>query len=350
MNEKKYFDGTDFSSTKRNIEYINLKNTEKYIMNNRNQKLHTRHVFTDKHPPDAIIICLHGYGSHINRFVYKKLYENLTNNGYAFIGLDFHGHGYSDGERALVTNYIHLIEDVLCLLVDIFRNGSSTGVGLCKIPFYIMGHSMGGAIAILTSLLLTNYSVNFSKGILQSEFYTENKDFIHRKISPYFKGCVLMCPAIDINICSFPFLNYFIKKIPFSYASNYSIPKYILDESKYNNLCWSCPKYLKYIEDDGYPNNPKGIGYGGNIKLGTLNSIITLSDTVKNKIKHIEFPFIVMHDSIGDSVVKSSGSKFLIDNSCSKDKIYIEIKDGLHDMLANKTDETIKHILKWLNK
>jgi alpha-beta hydrolase superfamily lysophospholipase len=342
MSDKQYI-------KKENTSYINLPNSEKYITNSRNEKLHTRHVFTDKRPPKAIIICLHGYGSHINRFVYRKLYENLTQHDYAFIGLDFHGHGYSDGERALVKNYIHLIEDVLCLLIDIFRNGSLTGVGLRKIPFYIMGHSMGGSTAILTSLLLTK-SNKFKNECSSSEFYNENKDFIQKNISPHFKGCILISPAVDINISNIPFLKRCISSLPLNVVSNYSIPKFILDENRYNHLSWSCPRYLKYIEDDGYPNNPNGIGYGGNIKLGTLQSIIVLSDTVKNKIKHIEFPFIVMHDSIGDTVLKSSGSKLLINNSCSKDKIYTEIKDGLHDPLANKTDETIKHILKWLNK
>lgn len=73
----------------RNTHYINLPNSEKYIINCRNEKLHTRHVFTDKLQLKAIIICLHGYGSHINRFIYKKLYENFTQHNYAFIGLDW---------------------------------------------------------------------------------------------------------------------------------------------------------------------------------------------------------------------------------------------------------------------
>jgi alpha-beta hydrolase superfamily lysophospholipase len=332
------------------MEYKNLQNTERYIINNRNEKLHTRHFYTDKYPPKAIIICLHGYGSHINRIIYKNLYENLTNNGYSFIGLDFHGHGYSDGERALVKNYVHLIDDALCLLLDIFTNIPNRygfqvpQVFQKKTPFYIMGHSMGGSIAILTSLLLNvPNTVTFT-----STFYKENKDTIQTQIAPFFKGTILLCPAVEL--INLPFVNTIVNQLSFSYTSNYSIPKFIFDESKYNSSIWSCPKYLKYIEDDGFPNNPNGIGYGGNIKFGTLCSILKLSETVKKNIERINFPFIVMHDSIGDIIVKSSGSKLLIDNSKSRDRIYIEIKDGLHDILANKKDETIKHILKWLNK
>lgn len=208
---------------------------------------------------------------------------------------------------------------------------------------------MGGSTAILTSLLLTKSNI-FKNVCSSCEFYNENKDFIQKNISQYFKGCILISPSIDVNFSNIPFLKRCISSLPLNIVSNYSIPKYILDENKYNHLSWSCPIYLKYIEDDGYPNNPNGIGYGGNIKIGTLQSILALSDNVKNKIKHIEFPFIIIHDSIGDAVVKNSGSKLMIDSSLSKDKIYIEIKDGLHDPLANKTYETIKHILKWLNK
>ena len=147
------------------MEYKNLPNTEKYILNNRNEKLHIRRIFTDNYQQKAIIFSLHGYGSHNNRFIYKKLYDNLSNNGYEFIGLDFHVHGHSDGERALVKDYVHLIDDVLCLLINTFINMSTlnellqskgiptTGILQAsynisnKIPFYIMGHSMGGSIA-----------------------------------------------------------------------------------------------------------------------------------------------------------------------------------------------------------
>lgn len=164
--------------------------------------------------------------------------------------MDFNGHGYSDDERVLVKNYVHLFEDVLCLLIDIFINGSLTGVSMYKIPFYIMGHSMGGSIAILTSLLLDKSNI-FKYENYSSEFYNKNKDFIQKNISPYFKGCILIFPSINVNFSNIPFLKRCISSLPLNVVSNYSIPKYILDENRYNYLSWSCPIYLKYIEDDG---------------------------------------------------------------------------------------------------
>lgn len=91
--------------------------------------------------PDAkwLAVLVHGYGEHVGR--YEHVAEALVAAGAVVVGADHVGHGKSDGERVLVNNF----EDVVS---DVDRVVSAAGTDHSGLPVVLIGHSVGGAIAV----------------------------------------------------------------------------------------------------------------------------------------------------------------------------------------------------------
>jgi alpha-beta hydrolase superfamily lysophospholipase len=90
--------------------------------------------------PDARYIALisHGYGEHARR--YDHVAERLVADGAVVYAPDHHGHGRSDGERALVHDLDKAVEDMHTL-------SERVGAEHPGLPTVLIGHSMGGLIA-----------------------------------------------------------------------------------------------------------------------------------------------------------------------------------------------------------
>ncbi|MFN8151072.1 MAG: alpha/beta hydrolase [Solirubrobacterales bacterium] len=90
--------------------------------------------------PDAtfLVLLVHGYGEHIGR--YQHVAERLVAEGAVVVGLDHHGHGRSEGERALIERGEDLTDDLR--LVAEWAQAEHPGL-----PVVMIGHSMGGLIA-----------------------------------------------------------------------------------------------------------------------------------------------------------------------------------------------------------
>jgi alpha-beta hydrolase superfamily lysophospholipase len=89
-------------------------------------------------PPARLVLIVHGYAEHGGR--YGHVAAALARRGSAVYADDHLGHGRSDGEPALVTDFEHVVDD-LHALADIAR-GEQPGL-----PLVLVGHSMGGLLA-----------------------------------------------------------------------------------------------------------------------------------------------------------------------------------------------------------
>lgn len=89
--------------------------------------------------PRAVVLLVHGLGEHAGR--YEHVAEALVDAGYAVRALDHRGHGRSSGKRAFVESYDELLRDLhqfRRLVTDEHPD----------IPLVLLGHSMGGNIAM----------------------------------------------------------------------------------------------------------------------------------------------------------------------------------------------------------
>lgn len=85
----------------------------------------------------AVVIVVHGYAEYAAR--YAHLAQRLVAGGAAVYGQDHMGHGQSDGERALITDFGEVVSD-LGQLVAIATEEHP------DVPVIMIGHSMGGLL------------------------------------------------------------------------------------------------------------------------------------------------------------------------------------------------------------
>jgi len=92
--------------------------------------------------PRCIVQIVHGYAEHGGR--YRHVAKALITDGAVVYADDHIGHGRSDGERALITDFGHVVDD-LHYLSAIARNEHP------NLPLILVGHSMGGLLSGLTA-------------------------------------------------------------------------------------------------------------------------------------------------------------------------------------------------------
>ena len=88
--------------------------------------------------PKRIVQIVHGYAEHSGR--YSHVANALTLDGAVVYADDHIGHGRSDGERAVIDDFDHAVDD-LHTLSEIARSEHP------DLPLILVGHSMGGLLS-----------------------------------------------------------------------------------------------------------------------------------------------------------------------------------------------------------
>ncbi len=91
------------------------------------------------HVPQAVIAVVHGIAEHGGRYAW--LAERACAQGFGLVTLDLRGHGRSPGERS----YVERFDDYLLDVDALWARAQALAAGR---PVFLMGHSMGGAIAV----------------------------------------------------------------------------------------------------------------------------------------------------------------------------------------------------------
>lgn len=92
-------------------------------------------------PPGSagrVVVVTHGYAEHGRR--YATLAQELGEKGVAVLAEDHIGHGLSSGERGLIRDFDHVVDDLHTVV----------GIAACDhagVPVVMAGHSMGGLLA-----------------------------------------------------------------------------------------------------------------------------------------------------------------------------------------------------------
>ncbi len=90
-------------------------------------------------PVQATLAVVHGLGSHSGHF--DNLVRYIVPHGYQVYGFDLRGHGRSQGQRGYINSWAEFREDLRGFLHLMETQKAEN-------PHFLLGHSLGGAIAL----------------------------------------------------------------------------------------------------------------------------------------------------------------------------------------------------------
>jgi acylglycerol lipase len=129
-----------------------------------------------KQEPKALLFLCHGYAME-SSITMNSAATRLANAGFAVYGMDYEGHGKSEGLNGYISNFDDLVDDVSNHYSTICEREENKG----KMRF-LLGESMGGAVVLLLA----------------------------RKKPDFWDGAVLVAPMCKVS-------NLFFQLIIFSY-------------------------------------------------------------------------------------------------------------------------------------
>jgi alpha-beta hydrolase superfamily lysophospholipase len=92
-----------------------------------------------KKKPSGVLVIIHGVGEHSGR--YQNIIHELEKKNISIYSFDLRGHGRSGGKRGHIESFMEYIEDIR-IFIKVIRGEHE------KLPIVMLGHSMGGLIAL----------------------------------------------------------------------------------------------------------------------------------------------------------------------------------------------------------
>ncbi|XP_075661510.1 uncharacterized protein LOC142631265 [Castanea sativa] len=249
----------------------------------------------------GLVLIMHGLNEHSGR--YNDFAKQLNANGYKVYGMDWIGHGGSDGLHA----YVHSLDDAVNDMKSFLEKILAENPGL---PCFCFGHSTGAAIVL--------------------------KAMLDPKVEACVVGAVLTSPAVGVQ-ASHPI---FVVLAP---IFSFLLPRYqISAANKKGRPVSRDPEALiaKYSDP---------LVYTGSIRVRTGYEILRITSYLQQNLRKLRVPFLVLHGT-ADTVTDPEASQKLYAEASSTDKT-IKLFDGfLHDLLFEPEREAImKDIIEWLN-
>lgn len=323
---------------------FNLPKTENAFLNSRGQILHYRvYLPSNENQVESLIIFFHGHGAHINSPAPVRFGQGLVREiNCGVVMLDLVGHGWSEGERAYVEDYNHLVQDA----VEFIRHVRSEDVcekslwqrGAARARWFAAGQSLGGAVALLAGRRL--------RGEWDQLQELGNKPHIMENERSAWGGVLLFAPAIRANPP--PAAVIFI----FQYILLPLFPKQCLPSAIYPNrgedLTWVGEQDQRRARADRW-GEPGGLRWGHNMRLGTAYALMQMLGSLGTELQSVDFPFLALHDP-EDQIVQCAATRELAEAAATpeQDRRFVELPGARHDLICNATDIVIENVKSWI--
>lgn len=240
--------------------------------------------------PRARVLLVHGIAEYSER--HSATAQFLAGQGIAVHSFDLRGHGYSEGDRAFITSFQDYLDD-LDGMVQWAQSEEP------ELPLFLLGHSLGGAIA-------TRY-------LLQSPYRQSQ-----------LAGLILSAPALVINE---------------------DVPALLLTLSALiSRLLPKLPTILLERDAlsrdravvDAYALDP--LVYHGKWLARTGAEVVKAIREIQTGMSEIRLPLLLMHGT-GDRIIPARASQMLYDQASSGDKT-LKLYEGLYHELFNEPERS----------
>jgi alpha-beta hydrolase superfamily lysophospholipase len=249
---------------------------------------------------NRLLIIQHGFGEHSDR--YKNILEKLKDSDFSIYALDARGHGRSEGIRGHVAQFQYYVED-LSDLVHIALEEEK------KEKFFLLGHSLGGVIA------------------LQYTLEVHNQDKMH--------GLIVSSPGLKVK---FNFEKLVKRELARIFAK--IVPSFVVNANIDINLL----SHDKSVVED-YKKDPLN---HGKISFQMANHLFHLSYAIYEKAKLIQIPILMIHGD-ADGIAEARGS-IELDSHITSNKKTLKIYPGQYHELMNELPETREIVLNDIKK
>ncbi|XP_008411425.1 monoglyceride lipase isoform X1 [Poecilia reticulata] len=251
-------------------------------------------------PPRALVFIAHGAGEHSGP--YEEIAQRLKERSLLVFAHDHVGHGQSEGERLNIRDFQIYIRDSL-QHIDLMKSRHP------DLPVFIVGHSMGGAIAILTAC----------------------------ERPSDFTGVVLIGPMVQMNPESATPFKVFVAKL-----LNHMLPSLTLGsiESKWVSR--------DKTQVEAYDNDE--LNYHGRLRVSFGIQLMAAAERIEREIPSISWPFLLLHGD-ADKLCDIRGSKMMYENAASSDKKLTIFEGGyhaLHHDLPEVAETVLKDVTSWI--
>ncbi|XP_031110124.1 caffeoylshikimate esterase-like [Ipomoea triloba] len=289
-------------------ETSTVKYEEEFVLNSRGMKLFTCRWLPKNHEPKALIFLCHGYAMECSVSM-KGAAIRLAKAGFGVYGMDYEGHGKSEGLHGYVPSFDVVVTDCSNHYSKICERKGNR-----KKMRFLLGESMGGAVALL----------------------------LHRKKPDFWDGAVLVAPMCKIADAIKP------HPIVISILSKLSkcIPTWkIIPTPDITDVANRDPLKRKEIRSNPYC-------YQGRPRLQTGYQLLIVSMDLEQRLTEVKLPFLIAHGE-ADKVTDPSVSKLLYEKASSTDKS-LKIYPGMwHSLTYGELPENINivfsGIISWLD-
>ncbi|KAL8488048.1 hypothetical protein ACS0TY_023900 [Phlomoides rotata] len=249
----------------------------------------------------GLVVLLHGLNEHSGR--YNDFAKKLNANGFKVYGMDWIGHGGSDGLHAYVHSLDYAVNDMKMFLSKVLTENP-------KVPCFCFGHSTGGAIVLKTVL--------------------------DPKRREHVAGIVLTSPAVGVQ----PSHPIFAVLAP---VFSWLLPRFQFSAANKRGIAVSRdPEALvaKYSDP---------LVFTGSIRVRTGYEILQITTYLQQNLSRLTVPFLVLHGT-DDSVTDPEASQKLYNEASSTDKTIVLHQGLLHDLLFEpEKEEIMESIIAWLS-
>ncbi|MCO5610313.1 hypothetical protein L7F22_064549 [Adiantum nelumboides] len=273
---------------------------ELYHINSWGIEVFTKSWLPAKEKIKAIVFVCHGYGDTCTFFL-EGFSRLLAKAGYAVFGMDYPGCGLSAGLHGYISNFDRLVDDVT-------ENYSSIKARpeFAKLPCFLFGVSMGGAVALK----------------------------MHLKHRTSWNGAILVAPMCKIAAEMYPswILVLILKALCFILPRAKLVP--------YKNLANFACRDIKKRMQTAY----NVIGYKDPPRLWTALELLRATDEISSRLDEVSLPMLILHGAC-DIITDPSVSKALYEQSRSVDKTLHIYDEAWHSILDGEPDLVILNVL-----
>jgi lysophospholipase len=247
--------------------------------------------------PRAALVIAHGFGEHSAR--YAHVGDKLAAAGYAVYALDHRGHGRSEGKRAMLEQWDHVLDDLGALIAKARERHPD-------VPVFLLGHSLGGAIALSYAMRHQDQLAGLALSGAVSKM-----DAAPPPVRVAAKVLSRVAPGVGV----------------------YKVDSALVSRD---------PAVVSAYDADPLVHH-------GKMPARTAGELAAAVDGFDSGLPSLSLPLLLMHGT-GDEIVPAGGTKMVAERAGSADKT-LKLYHGLYHEILNEPEqgEVIRDLIEWLN-